>query len=151
MLKKFFAAILVVSLLMIESTALAAYPKYLGGDRNYILFDGHMGGARYLVRNSVQVVGDDSYAIVLSADWVAVGDADRGGTKISGRYNCRFGYQWSKGKAFNITSGKWNPVNPNMSRAAGGAFAGAAEIAFYLASNGKKFFGTYSDSFYPDL
>ncbi len=151
MLRKIFSTILIVSLLMIESSAMAAYPKYLNGDRNYILFDGHQGVGRYLIRNSLKYLGDDPvYAV--SIDWVSVNNADRGSTQISGGRNTyRFGYSVNPKKAYNLTDGRMNPITPTTTRAMGAATVAAAEMTFYLASSGKKFFGIFSDSFYPDL
>ena len=152
MLKKIFAAILILSVFMIQPTAMAAYPKYLNGDRNYIMFDGHMGGARYLIRNSRNVEGEDPPAYIISVDWVVVPNADRGSTKISQRYHTVFGYNTNTRQAFTISNdGKFNQLNPNASRAEGSALVAAAEITFYLASDGVKFFGIFPDSFYPDL
>ncbi len=41
--------------LLTASAAFAEYPKYLGGDRNYILCDGHMGVGFYVDRSSLNV------------------------------------------------------------------------------------------------
>ena len=152
MLKKIFAAILVVSLLMIQSTAMAAYPKYLNGDRNYILFDGHMGGGRFIVINSLKVEADQYPAAILSVEYVIVRDADRGGTTITSRDKMYFGYNRKTREAF-LIKGKndFLPLNPRSSRAMGSGFAAGAEIAFYLATSGEKFFGSYPAEFYPSL
>ena len=48
MVRKIFSALLMLSVMLAGSVALADYQKYLGGDRNYILFDGIQGVGRYV-------------------------------------------------------------------------------------------------------
>ena len=151
MLKKIFATVLVLSIFLIQSSAMAGgYQQYLNGDRNYILFDGHQGGARYAVRNSLNI---EKYAppnYVISIDWVYVPDAYNGSTQNTRRNTSRFGYDWDTRKFYTINDkGEWKLLDPQGSRASGAAFAGEAEIAFYLAY-GMKFCGQYNNDFYPD-
>lgn len=155
MLKKIFAAVLVLSLFLIESTATAGgYQKYLGGDRNYIIFDGHQGVARYIVRNSLKVETFAEPSCIISIDWVTVPDAYNGSTRIANRQKAYFGYTWKQGEprkifTINLQTKEMTHLPRNVSRAGGEAMMKAAEMTFYLVT-GQKFYG-FSDSFYPDL
>ena len=128
-----------LSAIFLSAVASAEYPQYLNGDRNYILFDGFQGGARYVCRNSLSVESRN----VISIGWVYAEDG-----KITVRQNVRFGYDLSARKIYFVTDGgDWKLIEPEGSRASGSAMAGAAEIAFCLAY-GEKFLGIYPDKFY---
>ena len=156
MLKKFFTAVLVLSIFLIQSTAMAGgYQKYLNGDRNYILYDGHQGGARYVVRDSLKVETFSAPSCILSVDWVTVPDAYNGSTRIANRQKSYFGYTWKQGEqrkifAINVQTKEMRHLPRNVTRAMGEAAMKAAEMAYYLATSGEKFYG-FPDSFYPDL
>ena len=126
------------------------YPVYLNGDSNYILVDGHMGGAWYLIRNSIQrkesLKGPNEWDI--HCDIVSVTDADKGKTSISGsqRYVFRFseptrtaGIMGNSGVEYFKYNG---PRSETMVR------NGAGAMAYYIA-NGKIWqeFG-YDKGFY---
>ena len=150
MSRNFFAVLLTLSLLLIQSAASAAYRKYLNGDRNYIMFDGHQGIARYVVRNTLEVVADEYPRAILAIDWVIVPRAYDGDNTISARYKYCFAYDRDARKIYNvdIKTGDFHYLPRDVSRGGGAATMYAAEIAFYLAS-GEKFYG-FSDEFYPD-
>ena len=148
MVRKIFSALLMLSVMLAGSVALADYQKYLGGDRNYILFDGIQGVGRYVYAPSLSVDEYNPPRYVISIDWVSVDDAYRGKTQISARDRVRFGYDWDARKIYFVNDGgEWKMIDPEGSRASGSAFAGAAEIAFALAYN-LKFLGIYSEDFY---
>ena len=151
MSRNFFAAIVVVSLLLIQSTASADYPKYLNGDRNYIMFDGHLGDGRYIVRNSLRVEADNYPYLRLSIDWVVVPRAYYGSTEIvGGRQSFHLAYDRNARKIYHVNpqTGDEHYLPRNVSRTGGSSAMYAAEMAFYLVT-GEKFYG-FSDEFYPD-
>ena len=150
--KKILAVILGLSLFVIHAAATATlYPKYLDGDRNYILFDGYQGVGRYLVRDSLKVKVDAPPAYVISVDWVTVNDADRGSGAISpGKMHTVLAFNTDTRKIFTLVNGKPNLLKRNASRAEGEALLTLAEFVFYLTT-GKKFYGDAPDEFYPDL
>ena len=153
MLKKFFTTVLVLSNFLIQSTAMAGgYQKYLNGDRNYILYDGHQGAGRYVVRNSLAVLADEYPMALIGIESVIVPNAYDGSIKISSRNKLCFAYDREARKIYsvNVQTRETKYLPPNVSRAMGEAAMKAAEIAYYLATSGKKFYG-FPDSFYPDL
>ena len=143
-----FFAVMLMSLLLIQSAASAAYQKYLNGDANYILFDGHQGVARYVVRDTLKVDAKNPYT--LSIDWVTVPRAFDGDDTISARDKFSFVYDRDARKIFvvNPKTDERRYLPRDVSRAEGSAAMCAAEVAFYL-STGEKFYG-FSDEFYPD-
>lgn len=72
------------------------YPIYLNGDPNYILVDGQMGGAWYLVRNTITekplVPGKES-PTGIDVDVVEVPDANNGATNITKTRHYTFTFQ----------------------------------------------------------
>ena len=151
MLKKIFAVILVMSLIALQSTAMAdGYQKYLNGDRNYILFDGHQGVGRYLIRSSLRVEAKEYPYVLLSIDWVTVPRAWYGDNSIKSRDKFFFAYDLKVRKIYivNPQTKETRYLPRDVSRAGGEGAMKAAEITFYLAS-GEKFYG-FSDDFYPE-
>ena len=148
--KNFFAAIVVVSLMLIQSTASAGYQKYLNGDRNYIMFDGYQGVARYVVRNSLKVEAEKYPYALLSIDWAIVPRAYDGDNTVSSRGKFLFAYERNERKIYSVNpqTQELKYLPRDVSRAMGEAAMKAAEIAFYLAS-GEKFYG-FSNDFYPE-
>ena len=140
MLKKIFATVFVLSIFLIQSSAMAGgYQKYLNGDRNYILYDGHMGTAWYVVRGSLRV------------EAAQVNNAYDGATTVTSQIRLFFVYDRDKRKAVWIKSpDDYLVLKRDASRAGGSAMVKAAEMAYYLATSGEKFFG-FSSDFYPDL
>lgn len=95
-MKKLFLILMTFCTLLIGGTALASdYPKYLGGDPNFILVDAKMGTGWYVDRSSlvVQKYAPPSYAIAVNI--CTVPDADRGSTAISQVKTYRFFYNWN--------------------------------------------------------
>ncbi|MBR1646213.1 MAG: hypothetical protein IJ685_05470 [Selenomonadaceae bacterium] len=151
MSKKFFTSILVMSLMLIQaSTSAGGYQKYLNGDANYIIFDGHQGVARYVVRNTLKVEADEYPYALLSIDWVTVPRAWDGDNTISARDKFYFAYDRNARKIYvvNPQTQELRYLPRDVSRAMGEAAMKAAELAFYLAS-GEKFYG-FSNDFYPE-
>ena len=149
MSEKLFAAIVVTVLLVIQSTVSAGgYQKFLNGDANCILFDGHQGVARYDVKDTLKVDAQNPYT--LSIDWVTVPRAWDGDNTVTARDKFCFVYDCDARKIFvvNPKTGERRYLSPNVSRAEGFAAMCAAELAFYLAT-GEKFYG-FADEFYPD-
>ncbi|MBR2178994.1 MAG: hypothetical protein IJ862_01170 [Selenomonadaceae bacterium] len=153
-MKNLVSLIMLLSIMLIgATTAFADYPKYLGGDRNYIFFDGHQGIGRYVDKKSLNVEWYKPPRYIIAIDCVSVPDADRDATAINGRYRERFNYDWARGIIYRINdgtlkgiAGKWWD-STEVSRAKDGAFAPAAEIAFGLAYN-MKFLEIYPADFY---
>lgn len=126
------------------------YPVFLNGDPNYILVDAQMGGAWYLIRNSVQRQesrkGPNEWDI--ACDVVSVGDADKGNTTVdkSHHYVFRFSEQYRFAGIVGdngIRTFKYNgPRSETM------VINGAGAMAYYIAM-GKKWpeFGL-GDDFY---
>ncbi len=152
MLKKIFATVFVLSIFLIQSSAMAGgYQKYLNGDRNYILYDGHMGTAWYVVRGSLRVEADKYPAAVLSIVSAQVNNAYDGATTVTSQIRLFFVYDRDKREAVWIKSqDDYLILKRDASRAGGSAMVKAAEMAYYLATSGEKFFG-FSSDFYPDL
>ena len=150
MLKKIFSAILALSILLFSSVAMADYPKYLNGDKNYVLVDGIQGRAWYAVRNSLNVERYNPPNYIISINIVSVGNADRGNTEIAGSNIHRFAYDWEYKKAYLVKNdGSLSMLNPNAKGFRQTAMADIAELVFYLAYK-KKFWGSCSDEMYLD-
>ena len=71
----------VLCLSFAQAAAAAAYPDYLGDDRNYLLCGGHMGVGYYVDKSSlvVQKYAPPTYRIAVNV--LAVEDADNGNTE----------------------------------------------------------------------
>ena len=87
----------------------------------------------------------------LSIDWVTVPRAWEGDNTISARDKFSFVYDRDARKIFvvNPKTDERLYLPRDVSRAEGAMELSAAEVAFYL-STGEKFFGDFSDEFYPD-
>lgn len=148
-LRKFFSLILMLGVILSTSVAMADYPKYLNGDRNYVLVDGTQGTAWYAVRNSLNVERYNPPNYIISINIVVVDNADRGNTKIRGSKIHRFYYDWEFKKAYiQADDGSLSMLDPNAKGFRRTAMADRAEIVFYLAYK-KKFWGSCSENFYP--
>ncbi|WP_196599620.1 hypothetical protein [Pectinatus frisingensis] len=79
-MRKIAAAFVGVVMMMLASVAFA-YPAHLNDDPNYILCDGHMGGAYYVDRSSLVVEQYKPPVYIIAVNVVSVPDADRGKTK----------------------------------------------------------------------
>lgn len=126
------------------------YPVFLNGDPNYILVDGHMGGAWYLIRNSVQRnesrKGPNEWDI--ACDVVSVGDADKGNTTIGKSHHYVFRFNEPTRTAGTIGDYGVRYFNYNGPRSETMVINGAGAMAYYIAM-GKKWpeFG-FSDDVY---
>lgn len=136
MLRKIFSTVLMLSMLLVGSVTMAEYPQNLGGDPNYVLFDGIQGMGRYFDKRTLN---SEKYAppiYIIAIDYVSVGDADRGNTSISQRHRIRYGYDWNKKAIYEIDkNGQWRFLNPNGSRADGCYFALGGNMVFQMAYN----------------
>ena len=130
------------------------YPVFLNGDPNYILVDAHMGGAWYLIRNSVQREesrkGPNEWDI--SCDVVSVGDADKRNTTIgkSHHYVFRFSEHAQYRNAGVMSNYGVRNFNYNGPRSETMVINGAGAMAYYIAT-GKKWpeFGFSNDVYSP--
>lgn len=164
MVKKLFLMCVCVAILMFCSIALANYPKYLNGDTNYVLVDGHMGNAYYVDKSSLVVQKYDPPQYIIAVNVVTANSAyddakdfyERGGQgKIIDTHVYRFFYNWDRTEMYwdNTGHNGWQYLSPNASWAETRIKMPAGEMAFYLAYN-MKFYGTYrwrsdySDKYY---
>lgn len=122
--------------LLISGTALASdYPKYLGGDPNFILVDAKMGTGWYVDRSSlvVQKYAPPSYAIAVNV--CTVPDTDRGSTAISQVKTYRFFYNWNYRSMYVNQDGQWISLDPSGPWSKNGIVLPAGRLAFRLAYN----------------
>lgn len=127
-----------LGVILSTSVAMANYPKYLNGDKNYILCDGIQGVAIYAIRNSLKVERYNPPNYIISID-----------VTENGRMTHCFAYDWETKKAWIIEdNGNWTLIDPNVTMHIIGKYADRAEMAFYLAYK-KKFWGSCSENFYP--
>lgn len=141
--------------LLTASAAFAEYPKYLGGDRNYILCDGHMGVGFYVDRSSLNVQKYDPPQYIISIKVISVENADRGSTEMGRVQTKRFFYNYDLRQMYVARDGNedWRYLNPKGSWAETGVVMPAGEMAFALAYH-LKFYGktaSFEDSFYDRI
>ena len=137
-MRKKFSFFLAMCILLFSSVAMADYPEYLGGDKNYVLFDGIQGLGRYFDKKTLNVEKYAPPSYIIAIDYVSVKDADRGNTKISDRRRIRFAYDWNSKRIYSIgNDGSWNFLDPDGSRADGCYFALGADLVFQMAYNMK--------------
>ena len=136
----------------------AGSPTYLDKNKNYILFAdlGIHGAGLYVDRKSVNVIQEDDGGCIISIDEVQVPDANFGKTEIANRYTHYYSYVYDKNVVlrFVVEEDKWVKVNPNITNPEDENFtydARIAEAAYFLAFNGKKFYGTFEKDFYNNL
>jgi len=136
----------------------AGSPIYLDKDKNYILFAdlGIHGAGLYVDRKSVNIIQEDDGGCIISIDEVQVPDANLGKTKIANRYTHHYSYVYDKNVVMRFLDeeDKWVKVNPNITNPEDENFtydARIAEAAYFLAFNGKKFYGTFDKDFYKNL
>jgi len=136
----------------------AGSPIYLDKDKKYILFAdlGIHGAGLYVDRKSVNIIQEDDGGCIISIDEVQVPDANLGKTKIANRYVHHYSYVYDKNVVMRFLDeeDKWVKVNPNITNPEDENFtydARIAEAAYFLAFNGKKFYGTFDKDFYKNL
>ena len=149
MMKNLVSLVMVIAIVLVgATTAFADYPNYLGGNKNYILWNGRQGYGMYIDRNSLNVEMYNPPRYIIAIDWVGVPNAYGGSTAIDSRQRERFSYDWNNKRIYRVFgTGELRYIDPNSSQAEGSYYADAAEIAFYLAYR-MKFLGTYPESFY---
>lgn len=124
------------------------YPVFLNGDPNYILVDGHMGGAWYLIRSSVQREesrkGPNEWDI--ACDIVSVVDADKGNTTIGKSHHYVFRFSEPTRTAGILGNYGVEYFKYNGDRSQTMVINGAGAMAYYIAM-GKKWpaFGFSND------
>ena len=112
------------------------YPKYLGGDTNFILVDGHMGTAWYVDKSSLNVQMYEPPQYIIAINVCTVNNADRGNTEISNVQTMRFLYNYDLRRMYidrHTGSDDWRYLNPRGSWAETGVSMPAGEKAFELA------------------
>ena len=143
-MKKMIGVFMTIFLMLFSSAALAynPYPIYLDGDHNFILCDGHMGGAWYVDRSSLIVQKYEPPQYIIAVNIVSVDQADAGNTSISNVRTYRFFYNYDSRKMYVDVKGNsnWRYLDPQGSWAETGVTMPAGEIAFALAYN-LKFYG----------
>ena len=144
-----FTMLIVLSFASIASASYNdIYDDHLGGDRNYILVDGHMGVAWYLDRSSLVVQKYAPPQYIIAVNIVTVPNADKGYTDISSVQTKRFFYNWKLRQMY-VDRGvdNWIYVPRDGSFAEVGITGPTGEMAFYLAY-GMKFYGNRNSDFY---
>ncbi len=130
-----------------ETFALGVYPDYLGGDKNYVICNAHMGTGYYADLSSLAVMQYNPPNYALAINVVVVPDADIGKTSISDVRKYRFAYRYDVRKMYLIIDkgrladeDELRLLNPNGNYAESGVSVPAGEIAFYKAY-GIPFYG----------
>lgn len=174
-MRKVVSLVFCLAILMVSSVAFANYPRFLNGDENYILVDGHMGIAWYLDRSSIDVLAEDPPGYFIEVTVVTAKSAidderdfyERGGAgKIieTEQYNYLYNRETMVMCVHNREAQKWVEIDPWGPWAQTGIRMPAGEMAYYL-TYGKKFYGQseryspslgkyytpFSDGFYDDV
>ena len=129
----------VLCLSFAQAAAAAAYPDYLGGDRNYLFCGGHMGVGYYVDKSSlvVQKYAPPTYRIAVNV--LSVEDADGGNTEPFRVDTRQYLYRWDSRAMYRWGEDSWQYIPPVGSNAeTGHEFSG--EMAFYIAYH-MKFYG----------
>ena len=135
MCKKIFSVLLLLVGVLSFSVAFADYPKYLNGDRNYILGTAHMGLAQYLDRSSLEIVKAEHPFYLIYIEYLSVPDADRGNSTPTSRGAHGFFYDFDK-QTIHIYSDylkNWSFCNPEGSYAEGYESAYMGDSVFFMA------------------
>ena len=126
------------------------YPVFLNGDPNYILVDAHMGGAWYLIRNSVQrkksPKGPNEWDI--SCVVVSVGNADKENKTIGQSQNYAFRFIEQHRIAGVMNDYGLRDFNYNGPRSETMVINGTAAMAYYIAMGKKWPQFEYGNDFY---
>ena len=142
-MKKVISLLSFIAVMCFAAVSFANYPSHLNGDSNYILVDGHMGGAWYVDRSSLNVekYAPPEYVIavnVVTAD-SAIGDErdfySGGQGKITDVRTYRFYYNWNTKRMYQDQNGNLAYIDPWGPWASTGVRMPAGEMAFYLAYN----------------
>ena len=131
----------------------ANYPDYLNGDRNYILCDGHMGTAWYVVASSLNVEKYEPPQYIISVDIASARSAidderdfyeNSGAGKIMDVKRYRFFYNWNLRRMYYDSKGNndWRYLDPKGDWAHTGIVKPAGQVAFLLAYD-LEFYGGY--------
>lgn len=126
------------------------YPVFLNGDPNYILVDGHMGNAWYLIRNSIQrkksLKGPNEWDI--ACDVVSVGEADKGNTTSGKPRHYVFRFSEPTRTAGIIGDYGVRYFNYSGPRSETMVINGAGAMAYYIATGEKWSKFGYNNDFY---
>lgn len=173
-MRRLLSIVLLLSVLVMSSVAFANYPRYLNGDENFILIDGHMGTGWYVDRTSLEVQDYDPPQYIIAVNVISARSAiddekdfyNGGMGVITGVSTKRFFYNWDSRQMYIDRDGNsdWRYLDPNGSWAETGIAMPAGEMAFALAYGlkfygGKQFYNTFlhkmtcpfSDSFYSAI
>ena len=119
------------------------YPVFLNGDPDYVLCDGHMGSAWYLIKSSIRRSPRTNMETI--ATIVSVSDADKGNTTITQKNDYSFFYN-DAGMSVND---KYIPADG--SRAETMVALGAGELVYYTKTKHPFYKGRFDQSFYDRL
>ena len=119
------------------------YPVFLNGDPDYVLCDGHMGSAWYLIKSSIRRSPRTNMETI--ATIVSVSDADKGNTTITHKNDYSFFYN-DAGMSVND---KYIPADG--SRAETMVALGAGELVYYTKTKHPFYKGRFDQSFYDRL
>ena len=159
-MRKIVSVFVMVFVMAMASVTFAenGYPDYLGGDKNYVMCDGHMGTGYYVDRSSLQVKQYTPPSYMIAVNVATVPDADAGKIKISNVRTYYFMYRYDQRNMYVPMTDPnsdldWRYLKPRGSYAETGVAMPAGEIAFYLAYN-MRFYGEragFKDSFYDRI
>ena len=141
MARKIFSAILIFSVVLTASVAMAA--RNPRSDRSLLLFYEYQGYEYFLERSSFDWYEDDGLQIV-SFEYFVYDDRHPDSTNYSYEV-MSFAYDAAERKVYFVNaSGDLDYLDPY---GRGSGYAEGAEKIYYLAF-GERFYGTYEDEFY---
>ena len=146
-MKKFFAVLSFLALILSTCAASADYPDYLDAEKNYVLCGMHAGTGWYINRKSVKVLLYDPPNYRIAVDVAVVRDAVNGSTKISQTLCNEYFYDWNERKMYFVTDGEKVFIPPYGTTAElPSSYDG--ELAFFIAYKMKFYGELYADKNY---
>lgn len=132
---KFLFSFVFIAYLLSFSVAFADYPKFLDGNRNYILGTAHMGLAQYLDRSSLEIVKAEHPFYLIYIEYLSVPDADRGNSTPTSRGAHGFFYDFDSQSIYIYSDylQDWSFCNPEGSYAEGYESALMGDSVFFMA------------------
>ena len=122
------------------SSSAFAYEKYLNGNKNFILVDGHMGYGFYLVKDSIKISSQSNkYELFVSAKIVV---ADERTKEIKDSYDKDYRYDLLANKMYSMNKYlSYEYVPKTGSWAETGVVLPAGNLIFQILK-GRKFYNT---------
>ncbi len=146
--KIFFIALLLGVTIFTSATTMAA--KNPANDPNLVKFYQHQGLENYLFGNSLRLSKEDGLTVI-SFKFISYDSIQPENTDWNRVEEMAFAYDESTRKVYFFDqNGNLDYLDPNGTIAEGSGYAPGAEIVYYIKT-GKRFYGTYDDSFYAAL